>query len=273
MPATYDARGNLTAAAGFTYDYSTPGSVVETYPGGKQVTYGLDEAGNLMSVRAGDEGEPGYVAAAYIRDGERRATGLALSNGVLQTRAFDEDGNLLDQTVRFGGSVLAHDAYTWDARGNRLSQRSSALGQTVEHGYAYEASGRLAGARTTVKTGTEAGGARGRAARLSPASRQCRWSASRRGRRTGAGGSGPRRPAVARGGDRPAAGRPALRRRGQPHLRRRPSVDVRPGRPDRDRLVRHDVDVRPQRCGDRRSGGGKPSATYTYDAAARLHRP
>ena len=152
VPADYDARGNLIAAAGFTYDYGTPGSVVETYPGGKQVTYGLDEAGNLMSVRTGIEGEAGHVAAAYMRDGERRATGLALSNGVLQTRAFDADGNLLDQTVRFGGSVLAHDAYTWDARGNRLSQRSSALGQTVEHGYAYEASGRLAGARTTVKT-------------------------------------------------------------------------------------------------------------------------
>ncbi len=156
VPATYDDRGNVTEAAGFAYDYDTPGSVVETYPGGKMVTYGLDEAGNLMSVRAGTEGEPGYVAAAYLRDGERRATGLALSNGVLQTRAFDANGNLLDQTVRFGGSVLAHDAYTWDARGNRLSQRSSALGQTVEHGYAYEASGRLAGARTIVKEGAEA---------------------------------------------------------------------------------------------------------------------
>ena len=251
VPATYDARGNLVAAAGFTYDYSKPGSVVETYPGGKEVTYGLDEAGNLMSVRAGTEGAPGYVAAAYVRDGERRATGLALSNGVLQTRAFDANGNLLDQTVRFGGSVLAHDAYTWDARGNRTSQRSSALGQTA--GARLRLRGeRPPGRRTHHREDGHGGGeARGRAA-------LCTQQPDRPGRRRpdraggrDAGGGGPRRPAVARGSDRPASGRPALRRGGEPHVRRRASVDARPGRPDRDRLLRHDLDLRPQRSGDR----------------------
>lgn len=153
-PISYDDRGNVTAEAGFSYDYSTPGVIVETYPGGaKQVTYRVDESGHLMSVSTGDDaGASGYVGASYIRDEDRRATGLALSNGVLQTRAFDPAGNLVDQTVRYGGTVLAHDTYTWDARGNRLSQRSTALDRTVEHGYVYESSGRLAGARTELLT-------------------------------------------------------------------------------------------------------------------------
>lgn len=151
-PIGYDDRGNVTAEAGFTYDYSQPGVIVETYPGGeKQVSYRVDEAGHLMSVSTGDDpAAAGYVGASYIRDEDRRATGLALSNGVLQTRAFDPAGNLVDQTVRYGGTVLAHDTYTWDARGNRLAQRSTALGRTVEHGYAYEDSGRLSGARTEL---------------------------------------------------------------------------------------------------------------------------
>ncbi|MCW2680198.1 MAG: repeat-containing protein [Frankiales bacterium] len=155
---SYDDRGNVTSEAGFAYDYAKPGMIVETYPGGeKKVTYRVDESGHLMSVSTGDDPTAsGYVGASYIRDQDRRATGLALSNGVLQTRAFDPSGNLVDQTVRYGGTVLAHDTYTWDARGNRLTQRSTAMGRTVEHGYRYEASGRLSGARSDLLVTAEA---------------------------------------------------------------------------------------------------------------------
>ena len=270
VPVRYDARGNVVAAAGFTYDYSTPGTVVEIYPGGKQVTYDLDEAGNLMTVRSGNEGDPGYVAAAYMRDGERRATGLALSNGVLQTRAFDEDGYLLDQTVRFGGSVLAHDAYTWDARGNRLSQRSSALGQTVEHSYAYEASGRLAGASTTVKTGTDA-----EVLKVGLPSVTDVPTAPVVGLPTGPATGVPAEAVLA---DAPVPGAaiappPADLR--YDAVGNRTSADNRRwtyGAADQIVTDSSGTTWTYDRSGavTSRSGGGKPSATYTYDAAARL---
>jgi RHS repeat-associated protein len=270
VPVRYDARGNVVAAAGFSYDYGTPGTVVETYPGGKQVTYDLDEAGNLMSVRSGTEGEAGYVAAAYMRDGERRATGLALSNGVLQTRAFDEDGNLLDQTVRLGGSVLAHDAYTWDQRGNRMSQRSSALGQTVEHGYAYEASGRLAGASTTVKTGLDA-----EVLEVGLPSVSSDPTGPVVGVPTGPATGVPAEAVLA---DAPVPGAPiapAAADLRYDAVGNRTSADGRQWTyGPADQIVTDSSGTRwtYDRSGavTSRSGGNKPSATYTYDAAARL---
>ncbi|MCU1391431.1 MAG: sle [Ilumatobacteraceae bacterium] len=155
----YDAHGNLVSAgspgAMFTYDYSHPGSVVETYPDSTVVTYGLDDTGALMSLSSGD-GTPAHVAASYIRDAKGRMTGLSLSNGVLQTRSYDSAGNVAAQSIQDLGTVLAGDTYTYDANGNRLSQRTTAAGRSVLNTYRYDSTGRINGFSTVSTVVTAA---------------------------------------------------------------------------------------------------------------------
>ncbi|MCU1393079.1 MAG: sle [Ilumatobacteraceae bacterium] len=144
----YDASGNLASAgspgAMFTYDYSHPGTVAETYPDNTLINYGLDDTGALMSLSSGD-GTPAHVAASYIRDDSGRMTGLSLSNGVLQTRSYDAAGNVAAQSVQDLGTVLAGDTYTYDANGNRLSQRTTGGGRSVLNTYRYDTAGRISG--------------------------------------------------------------------------------------------------------------------------------
>ena len=144
---SYDARGNLVGAGAanqhFAYDYSQPGKVVESYPDGTAVTYDVDDAGALM--RLSGSSTSGEVQASYLRDADRRPTAIALSNGVLQSRSYDDDGNVVAQSVQHLGTVLAGETYTYDGAGNRLSQRTTAAGRSVLNAYKYDTLGRIAG--------------------------------------------------------------------------------------------------------------------------------
>jgi RHS repeat-associated protein len=145
----YDAAGNLTSANGFSYDYSQPGAIAETYPDGTKVDYTVDDAGHLMTVTSGTPGTSGYVHAAYLRDAARNTTGVAFSNGVLDSRHTDASGNVTSDSLQRAGVALASDAYTYDAAGNRLSQVHTAAGSTVTNTYGYDAANRLTGFSTT----------------------------------------------------------------------------------------------------------------------------
>ena len=144
---TYDAAGNLTSASdgaeNFTYNYATPGEVVETYPDGTQVTYAVDDAQNLMSVEAGQPGQADYAQASYIRNSNRETTGIAFSNGVLETDQLDATGNVLDQSLQVAGTAIANDAFTYDAAGNRLTQVDTVDGTTTTNQYGYDGAERL----------------------------------------------------------------------------------------------------------------------------------
>jgi RHS repeat-associated protein len=145
---TYDPNGNLTQVATggdvFSYDYtSTPGKVVETYPDGTPVTYGLDDAQNLMSVQSGTQGSAGYVGVSYLRNALRDTAGIAFSNGVLETRQTDVAGDVLSQTLTVGGQLAATDEFSYDRGGNPLSQVSTVGGNVTTNRYGYDGNGRL----------------------------------------------------------------------------------------------------------------------------------
>jgi RHS repeat-associated protein len=157
----YDAAGNLTSASvpggTFTYDYSHAGKIVETYPDGTVVKYGVDDAQKLMSVESGAPGTDGYVKASYVRDPTRQTTGLAYSNGVFATQTYDAAGNVLDQQLRNASGALADDTFTYDAGGNRLTQRNTVGGTTTANKYGYDATGRLTSFKTASGSGTLTG--------------------------------------------------------------------------------------------------------------------
>jgi trimeric autotransporter adhesin len=144
---TYDASGDLTSVTTgsdtFSYDYTHPGKIVETYPDGTAITYSVDDALNLMGVQVGQQGNPGYVAASYVRNAQRQKTAIAMSNGVLETRQLDQTGNVLDQALQLAGSKLADDAFTYDSVQNRLSQVDNVGGTATTNQYGYDATNRL----------------------------------------------------------------------------------------------------------------------------------
>ena len=151
---SYDARGNLTGAGPanqrFSYDYSRPGKVLETYPDGTHVTFEVDDAGALM--RLDGTSADGHVQASYLRDSNRRAMAISMANGVVESRSYDSTGKVLAQSVQRAGTVLAGETYTYDSAGNRLSQRTTAAGRSVLNAYAYDALGRVSGFSSSSST-------------------------------------------------------------------------------------------------------------------------
>ena len=147
----YDAAGRLTSAGTsggtFTYDRTKAGIITETYPDGTTVEYSLDDAGALMGVDA--TSAAGSVTASYIRNLDRQTTGVTFSNGVLESRGYDGAGNVVAQSVQRFGTVLAGDTYTYDANGNRLTQRTTGAGRSVANAYAYDATGQIRGFSST----------------------------------------------------------------------------------------------------------------------------
>ena len=74
---TYDNQGRLVrqetdpttgAAAVFTYNYSTPNQLLETYPDGAAITYKTDDGGNLLSlsVPAQKDGSPAFKTGSTL---------------------------------------------------------------------------------------------------------------------------------------------------------------------------------------------------------------
>ncbi|HEX4161668.1 MAG TPA: DUF6531 domain-containing protein, partial [Acidimicrobiales bacterium] len=151
---SYDVAGDLTKATSgsdtFTYDYSQPGKIIETYPDTTTVTYSVDDQQNLMSVKAGTQGTPDYVQASYIRNQSRETTGISFSNGVFETQSLNQAGQVLDQSLQLAGTQVADNAFTYDANGNPLSQVDSALGTSTTNQYGYDGSERLTGVTTST---------------------------------------------------------------------------------------------------------------------------
>jgi RHS repeat-associated protein len=140
---TYDANGNLASANGFSYDWSQPGKIVETYPDTKTVTYALDDHQKLMSVTSGTKGQDDYVSASYLRNAQRQTVGIAFANGVLDTRLLNQSGDVLRQSLTLGGKPAAVDAFTYDSAGNPLSQVNNVNGNVTTNRYGYDGDGRL----------------------------------------------------------------------------------------------------------------------------------
>ena len=263
----YDAAGRLTSAGSaggtFTYDRTKAGIITETYPDGTKVGYKLDDAGALMGIDA--TSTAGNVTASYIRDLDRRTTGLALSNGVLESRGYDAAGNVVAQSVQRFGTVLAGDTYTYDANGNRLTQRTTGAGRSVANAYAYDATGQIRGFSATQTAVTAP----------SPVATDRNARRPDHRRNAAVGRPGIVRPADAAAGrhtvncDHPGGSQLDVRRRRQPHVERRDQRAVRRRRPG------HRIGGQPT-YDDSGAVTGITDATgtrtFTYDAAARLVR-
>lgn len=141
----------------FTFDYSQPGKIIETYPDATNVTYSVDDQQNLMSVESGTQGIAGYVKASYIRNQLRETTGISFSNGVLETRSLNQAGQVLDQSLQVAGTQVAGASFSYDSAGNPLSQVDTALGTTTTNEYGYDASERLTGFTTSSAPAAHAG--------------------------------------------------------------------------------------------------------------------
>ena len=149
----YDTAGDLTQSTGpsgtFTYDYTQPGKIVETYPDNTVVTYAVDDNMNLMSVESGTQGTSGYVKASYVRNALRETTGIAFSNGVLETQQVNQAGNVTDQNLQVAGVTIANNAFAYDAAGNRQAQVDNVGGVATTNQYGYDGSERLNGFSTS----------------------------------------------------------------------------------------------------------------------------
>ncbi len=150
---TYDAAGDLTSAANgatntYSYDYSTPGSMKETYPDGTKVTYGFDDAHNVMSVTA-----PG-VSVSYLRNTDRQITGIAYSNGLLESQSYNQAGQVINQTLTCGSTVAAESGTSYNGDGAPVDQQTTVGSTTTLAGYGYDTSGRVDAQATTSSAAT-----------------------------------------------------------------------------------------------------------------------
>lgn len=153
---SYDTAGNLVSASSgsnvFTYNYGTPGQESETYPDGTQITYGLDDAHNIMNVQVGQSGQPQYGQASYIRNSNRQVTGIADSNGVLESDQLNAQGNTVGQTLQNATGMIATDTFTYDAAGNRSGQVDTVGSTTTTSTYGYDGGERVNSFSSAVST-------------------------------------------------------------------------------------------------------------------------
>ena len=111
----------------------------------------MDDDNNLMSVQAGQPGAPGYVKAAYILNADRQTTGVAFSNGVIETDQLNNQGEVLSQSLQLAGTTLASDTFTYDAAGNRLTQVDNVGGTATTNQYRYDGAERLRSFSTSTE--------------------------------------------------------------------------------------------------------------------------
>ena len=156
---SYDAAGNLAKADNgptntFTYDYSVAGRMTETYPDGTASTYAYDDAHNVMALTSG------AVSVSYLRNIARQVTGVAYSNGIVQTQSYDAAGAQTGQVLSCGGVTQLSSATSYDAAGKPLGTASTVVGgSTTQSSYGYDAGNRLAAQSVThsAPTGTVPG--------------------------------------------------------------------------------------------------------------------
>lgn len=159
---SYDAEGNLTAASNngiqmiFTYDALNRLTSKTVVNWGKTVSYTYDAAGNRASMTDPDGGQttysydannrliqitaPGSGTTSFSYDPAGRLTQQTNGNGTY-AQYFYDNADRVDSILHkdAGGAVLLRYAYTYDARGNRLSMTDN----SGVHSYGYDALHRL----------------------------------------------------------------------------------------------------------------------------------
>lgn len=145
----YDQLGRLVAetdAAGrrIGYEWNEAGRLaVLEYPDGTKVRYSYNEAGRLARADAADG------AYLYEYDEEGRPVRLTRPDGTVTRWAYDALGQVTEAvTEGAGGQPLAAFAYSYDADGNPVAERSSVVqpdGTSLlrSRAYAYDETGKL----------------------------------------------------------------------------------------------------------------------------------
>jgi len=139
----YDLHGNVTeqsrtdlGASYITrYGYDAGNRLTSiTYPGGRSVSYAREALGRVSGVYATVNGVSTTLTSelAYRADGALAAQ--TFGNGLAETRSYDLDGRLTDQTL--GAST---HSYSYDANGNMLAKTLP----TGRLDYGYDALARL----------------------------------------------------------------------------------------------------------------------------------
>ena len=145
----YDQLGRLVAetdAAGrrIGYERDEAGRLaVLEYPDGTKVRYSYNEAGQLARADAADG------AYLYEYDEEGRPVRLTRPDGTVTRWAYDALGQVTEAvTEGAGGQPLAAFAYSYDADGNPVAERSSVVqpdgtSRLRSRAYAYDETGKL----------------------------------------------------------------------------------------------------------------------------------
>ena len=128
VSTSYDAVGRVSKvttdnASGrneVAYEYDTLDRVVtRTVNGSDPTTYTYDNAGRPLTI--GYRGQ----STTYVWDTASRLTSKTLPNGIKQEFAYDDADRLLSLTYRkTDNSVLEQLAYSYDAKGQRLTKSS-----------------------------------------------------------------------------------------------------------------------------------------------------
>jgi RHS repeat-associated protein len=140
----YDAFGNVTQETHIelgmsyvtTYTYDAGDRLLSmTYPGGRIVGYTRDALGRVTEVTTTVEGQTTSITQAMSYRADGLLTAQIFSNGLTETRQYDQQGRLLSQSL---GTADAR-VYDHDANGNLVSK------QTVLSvgSYSYDALDRL----------------------------------------------------------------------------------------------------------------------------------
>ena len=153
----YDANGNLNEVdepngTTYTYNYDTPGEMIEKYPDGTLVTYGYDDSNNVMSVSTSTG-----VSASYIRNIGRQVTGIAYGNGILETEGYDASGDQTSNSLLCGGAPELTSFTGYDNSGDPTGNATTVGSMTTTQLYGYDATDRVSGQSTTSTTAAAVG--------------------------------------------------------------------------------------------------------------------
>ena len=106
-----------------------------TYPNGRKVSWGRDNAGRIVSMSSVFQGDYETIVDSVDYRADGLVTSQVFGNGVGETREYDLRGKLLSQQI----GLEDHRHYSYDANGNVLSMEQ----REVANYYVYDALNRL----------------------------------------------------------------------------------------------------------------------------------
>ena len=147
----YDAFGNiievhhteLGQTYSQTYEYDDGDQVTrQTLPSGRTVTYQRDGVRRIEAVSAMLDNIDTPLISEIRYRADNRLTQCTYDNGVQETRQYDLQGRLTDDTLEHTGSPLAERHYAYDVNGNLIQRQQSADTDNSQI-YQYDALDRL----------------------------------------------------------------------------------------------------------------------------------